>query len=64
MHEDDFPNVISNYRLLRKEGIKFPKRSKEERYMINFRGIVSPVYASMEGDMPKKKKKKKKKEKK
>lgn len=49
MHEDDFSNVIKNYRQLRKEGIKFPERTKDQYLMINFDGQTSPVYSSMEG---------------
>jgi len=49
MHEDDFPFVMKSYRVLRKEGIKFPKREVNHKNMIQFDGITSPVFAAMEG---------------
>nr|ADD95708.1 hypothetical protein [uncultured organism MedDCM-OCT-S01-C7] len=48
MHEDQFPYIMANYRLLRKEKVEFPKRDPTEKFMINFDGTESPVYASME----------------
>ncbi len=64
MHEDDFPHIMVNYRQLRKEGIKFPERDKTQRFMINFEGIKSPIYTSMEGDLPQQQQKPKRKKKK
>jgi len=49
MHEDDFPHIMENYRLLRKEKIEFPKRQKNHKFIIKFEGITSPIYAAMEG---------------
>lgn len=34
MHEDEFPNIMTNYKTLRKEGIKFPARNPNEKFMI------------------------------
>jgi len=39
---------MRTYRLLRKEGIEFPKRKANEKFMINFKGETSPVYLAME----------------
>jgi len=39
MHEDQFPHIMANYKLLRKEGIKFPPRDASEKFMIEFNGI-------------------------
>ena len=38
MAEDQFPYIMENYRLLRKEKIEFPKRDPTEKFMINFDG--------------------------
>ncbi|EAS03672.2 VHS domain protein (macronuclear) [Tetrahymena thermophila SB210] len=62
MHEGDYPNIMNNYKLLRKEGIKFPERDPNEMHMINFKGIKSPIFGLLEeqqmqksGIVPKKK---------
>lgn len=51
MQEDKFPLFMSTYRELRKEGIKFPPRDPNERYMIKYEGEASPAFelAEMEG---------------
>jgi len=48
MHEDEFKPIIECYRLLRKEGVPFPARDPNEKFMINFQGITSPVYLVLE----------------
>ena len=40
---------MENYRLLRKEQVKFPERDPTEKFMIDFDGMVSPVFLAMEG---------------
>ncbi|KAL4445102.1 hypothetical protein ABPG74_018830 [Tetrahymena malaccensis] len=62
MHEGEYPNIMNNYKLLRKEGIKFPERDPNEMHMINFKGIKSPIFGLLEeqqmqksGIVPKKK---------
>ena len=51
MQEDKYPLFMSTYRELRKEGIKFPPRDPNERYMIKYEGEASPAFelAEMEG---------------
>jgi len=51
MQEDKFPVFMSTYRELRKEGLKFPPRDPNERYMIKYEGEASPAFelAEMEG---------------
>ncbi|KAL4494607.1 hypothetical protein ABPG72_004509 [Tetrahymena utriculariae] len=62
MHEEEYPNIMNNYKLLRKEGIKFPERDPNEMHMINFKGVKSPIFGQLEeqqmqksGIVPKKK---------
>eukprot|EP01017_Pseudomicrothorax_dubius_P007728 TRINITY_DN1243_c0_g1_i3.p1 TRINITY_DN1243_c0_g1~~TRINITY_DN1243_c0_g1_i3.p1 ORF type:complete len:608 (-),score=191.45 TRINITY_DN1243_c0_g1_i3:175-1998(-) len=51
MHEDEFHEIMECYRLLRKEGIKFPPRDKNEKFMIQFKGTTSPIFEYLE-NMP------------
>lgn len=44
MHEDTYPAFMKLYRELRKEGIKFPTRDPNERFMIKFDGDPSPAF--------------------
>lgn len=44
MQEDQYPNFMKYYRELRKEGVKFPPRDPNERYMIKFEGEASPAF--------------------
>lgn len=48
MHEDEFKPMMENYRLLRKEGIEFPPRDKSQKFMIQFKGVVSPVLENID----------------
>lgn len=48
MHEGEFPHIMNNYKILRKEGIKFPERNNNEMHMINFKGIKSPIFEVLE----------------
>jgi hypothetical protein len=48
MHEDEFKEIMEAYRQLRKEGIKFPEREKNEKYMIQFKGQQSPIFEYLE----------------
>lgn len=48
MHEADFPHIMENYKLLRKEGIQFPERDPAEIHMINFSGVKSPIFCLLE----------------
>ena len=50
MHEDQFPHIHATYRQLRKEKVEFPKRNPNEKFMINFEGVQSPVYLAMESN--------------
>lgn len=54
MQEDKFPDFMKYYRQLRKEGVKFPPRDPNERYMIKFEGEASPAFelAEMEQQIP------------
>jgi len=36
MHMNDYKNIHDAYKLLRKEGVKFPDRDPNMKYMINF----------------------------
>mmetsp|Transcript_4113 Transcript_4113/g.3974 ORF Transcript_4113/g.3974 Transcript_4113/m.3974 type:complete len:376 (-) Transcript_4113:7-1134(-) len=44
MHEDTYPSFMKIYRELRKEGLKFPARDPNERFMIKFDGDPSPAF--------------------
>jgi hypothetical protein len=44
MHEDKYPTFMSYYRDLRKEGLKFPPREANERFLIRFEGEASPAF--------------------
>ena len=44
MQEDAFPVFMRAYRELRQEGIKFPQRDSNERFMIKFEGEPSPAF--------------------
>jgi hypothetical protein len=44
MQEDKFPAFMKAYRELRKEGLKFPARDPNERFMIKFEGEASPAF--------------------
>mmetsp|Transcript_10345 Transcript_10345/g.10300 ORF Transcript_10345/g.10300 Transcript_10345/m.10300 type:complete len:371 (+) Transcript_10345:411-1523(+) len=44
MHEDTYPAFMKIYRELRKEGLKFPTRDPNERFMIKFEGDPSPAF--------------------
>ncbi len=48
MHEDDYKNIMDNYKLLRKQGIKFPPRDVNEKFMIKFKGTQSPIFQVLE----------------
>ena len=48
MHEDEFSNLMANYKELRKEGIKFPARDPNEKFMICFKGAKSPIFDVIE----------------
>lgn len=54
MQEDKFPDFMKYYRELRKDGVKFPTRDPNERYMIKFEGEASPAFelAEMEQQIP------------
>jgi hypothetical protein len=44
MHEQDFPYIMANYKQLRKEGVIFPARDPSEKFMITWKGTVSPIF--------------------
>ena len=44
MQEDAYPAFMRAYRELRKEGLKFPPRDPNERFMIKFEGEPSPAF--------------------
>lgn len=44
MMEDKYPTFMKVYRLLRKEGVNFPSRDPNERYLIQYEGIESPAF--------------------
>lgn len=44
MQEDAYPVYMRAYRELRKEGVKFPARDPNERFMIKFEGEPSPAF--------------------
>lgn len=48
MREDQFPGFQSTYRLLRKEGIKFPARDPNERMLMGTLGVDSPMFDYVE----------------
>ena len=48
MHEDEFKEIISLYKQLRKEGVVFPPRDPSEKFMIQFKGVQSPIFETIE----------------
>jgi hypothetical protein len=48
MHEDEFKEIISLYKQLRKEGVVFPPRDPSEKFMIQFKGTQSPIFQTIE----------------
>ncbi len=48
MYEDKFPQFLSAYRLLRKEGVKFPARETSTRFMLSSMGLDSPMFDYLE----------------
>ena len=48
MHQTEFKEILGLYMRLRKEGVIFPERDPNARYMIKFDGIVSPIYQTIE----------------
>jgi hypothetical protein len=60
MHEDEFKNIHDVYRTLRKEGkfftlllisgVRFPERDPNNKYMISFKGQISPIFLAMESN--------------
>lgn len=48
LHEDDFKQIISVYKTLRKDGVVFPKRSSSDQYLIKFSGKKSPIFEVIE----------------
>ena len=44
MQEDAYPAYMRIYRELRKDGLKFPPRDPNERFMIKFEGEPSPAF--------------------
>ncbi|OMJ70550.1 hypothetical protein SteCoe_31452 [Stentor coeruleus] len=55
MQEDTYPAFMRVYRDLRQDGLKFPPRDPNERFMIKFEGEPSPAFelADMEQPIPK-----------
>ncbi|OMJ92014.1 hypothetical protein SteCoe_5331 [Stentor coeruleus] len=55
MQEDTYPAFMRVYRELRQDGLKFPPRDPNERFMIKFEGEPSPAFelADMEQTAPK-----------
>jgi hypothetical protein len=55
MQEDTYPAFMRVYRELRQDGLKFPPRDPNERFMIKFEGEPSPAFelADMEQPAPK-----------
>jgi hypothetical protein len=50
MHQEEYKVIHDAYRILRKESVKFPERDPNMKYMINFKGSISPVFLAMEGN--------------
>ncbi len=48
MYEDTFPQFLAAYRLLRKEGVKFPERDPATRFMLSSMGLDSPMFDYLE----------------
>jgi hypothetical protein len=44
MQEDTYPDFMKYYREIRKDGVRFPPRDPNERYMIKFVGEASPAF--------------------
>jgi len=51
MHQAEFRNIHDAYRNLRKDGVLFPERDPNQKFMINFQGQVSPVFLAMENNV-------------
>eukprot|EP01016_Furgasonia_blochmanni_P037846 TRINITY_DN4500_c0_g1_i3.p1 TRINITY_DN4500_c0_g1~~TRINITY_DN4500_c0_g1_i3.p1 ORF type:complete len:679 (+),score=146.98 TRINITY_DN4500_c0_g1_i3:146-2182(+) len=48
MHQDDFKPLFDTYKQLRQEGIPFPERDKNQKFMIQFKGKPSPMFEYLE----------------
>ena len=48
-YDDQFKGIMDVYRLLRKEGVLFPKREAKNQYIIQFDGKKSPIFEAIEG---------------
>jgi hypothetical protein len=44
MMEDKYPTFMRVYRLLRQEGVHFPARDPNDRYLIHYEGSESPAF--------------------
>ncbi len=48
MKEDHFPGFQLTYRMLRKEGVKFPMRDPNVRMLMSSLGVDSPMFDFVE----------------
>ncbi|OMJ85097.1 hypothetical protein SteCoe_13689 [Stentor coeruleus] len=52
MQEDTYPAFMRVYRELRQDGLKFPPRDPNERFMIKFEGEPSPAFELADMEQP------------
>ena len=48
MHQDEFKHLFDTYKQLRQEGVQFPERDKNQKFMIQFKGKQSPMFEYLE----------------
>lgn len=49
-YDEQFKRIMDTYRLLRKEGVLFPKREAKNQFLIQFDGKKSPIFEAIEGE--------------
>ena len=52
MQEETYPAYMRAYRELRTDGVKFPPRDPNERFMIKFEGEPSPAFELADMEQP------------
>ena len=50
MHEDEFKDIMTLYKTLRKEGVVFPTRDVKSQHFIKFDGKKSPIFETIENN--------------
>ena len=50
MHEEDFKEIMTVYKTLRKEAVVFPARDPKSQHFIKFDGKKSPIFETIENN--------------